>query len=113
MGQDGGNGNKRRHERYPTDKRANLRDGKRHRTGTVTDISAGGLAMDLDSDMDPDGLGLDDPVDLDVEDMSELTGQVARTFDDGLAVQFDLDEMDESRIVDEIMNSVRGVDAGD
>jgi len=42
-------------------------------------------------------------VEIDIEDMSPLSGRVARSFDEGIAVEFELDEDEEERLLSEIM----------
>ena len=41
-------------------------------------------------------------VELDIEDMSPLSGTVVRSYDDGFAVEFDLDEEEEDRLLSEL-----------
>ncbi len=93
--------NKRRHARRAVSRPARAVAGARELTGTVTDLSAGGAALHLDSpaeNLDEDAL-----IDLYIEDMDPLSGHLARTFEDGIAVEFDLDEAEEDRLLAEVM----------
>ncbi len=93
--------NKRRHARRAIFRPARAVAGTRELTGTVTDLSAGGAALHLDSpaeNLDEDAL-----IDLYIEDVDPLSGHLARTFEDGIAVEFDLDEAEEDRLLAEVM----------
>ena len=63
----------------------------------MKDISAGGAALSVEAEVDEES-----QVELDIEDLSPLLGTVARTYDDGFAVEFDLDEEDEDRLLTEL-----------
>lgn len=74
----------------------------------LKDISAGGASVDLGMQAVKGK-----PVALEIEDMEPLEGRIARTFDDGFAVEFDLDEDDEDRLIADltvIRNSLRRED---
>ena len=93
--------NKRRHARRTISRPVRAVAGARELTGAVTDLSAGGAALHLDSpagNLDEDAL-----IDLYIEDMDPLPGHLARTFEDGIAVEFDLDEAEEDRLLAEVM----------
>lgn len=105
--------NKRRRERFRTDKRAHLHDGERRRQGIVTDISASGAAMEFDQ-LEEELAGLEDLdtdsyVNLEIDDLSPVGGFVARNLDDGVAIAFDMDDCEEERFANEIATSVRGM----
>lgn len=89
---------RRRHPRLTISKQVRAVAGEELREGVTLDISASGAAFELEADFDED-----DHVELDIEDLSPLTGTVARSYDEGFAVEFDLDEGDEDRLVAEIM----------
>ncbi len=92
---------KRRHARRAISRPARAVAGARELTGSVKDLSAGGAALRLDSpaeNLDEDAL-----IDLYVEDMEPLPGHLARTLEDGIAVEFDLDEAEEDRLLAEVM----------
>ena len=94
--------NKRRHARRAVSRPARAVAGARELTGAVTDLSAGGAALHLDfpaENFDEDAL-----IDLYIEDMDPLPGHLARTFEDGIAVEFDLDEAEEDRLLAEVMD---------
>ena len=88
---------KRRHVRHPVDKSVNGVSGGNKHQGRVRDISASGASIQTEADLDADEL-----VDLEIEDMEELSGKVARSLDDGYAVEFDLDDDDAEYLLDEI-----------
>ena len=103
--------NKRRHARRAVSRPARAVAGDRALTGTVTDLSAGGAALHLDSPAE--NLDEDASIDLYIEDMDPLPGRLARTFEDGIAVEFDLDEAEEERLLAEVMeinNALRAED---
>ncbi len=88
---------KRRHTRHPIDRAVNGVSGGNKHQGRVKDISASGASIQTEADLDEDEL-----VDLEIEDMEELSGKVARSLDDGYAVEFDLDGDDAEYLLDEI-----------
>ncbi len=103
--------NKRRHARRAISRPARAVAGARELTGAVTDLSAGGAALHLDfpaENFDEDAL-----IDLYIEDMDPLPGHLARTFEDGIAVEFDLDEAEGDRLLDEIMEMYNAMRAED
>ena len=89
---------RRRHPRLTISRQVRAIAGEALREGVTLDISASGAALELEAGFDEDDL-----VELDIEDLSPLTGTIARSYDDGIAVEFDLDEGDEDRLVAEIM----------
>ena len=95
---------KRRHPRVPTDKTVRARSNGREHKGRLKDISAGGAAINSD-----ESLNADDPVDIEIEDMKELTAKVTRSLDDGYAVEFDLDDGDAEYLLDEMSAISRSV----
>ena len=53
---------------------------------------------------DTDMVAEDDlEVELAIEDLSPLMGHVARSHDEGLVVEFDLDQEEEDRLLSEVM----------
>ena len=58
----------------------------------------GGVAIRVQAEIDEET-----EVELDIENLSDLSGHVRRLLDDGFAVEFELDEDDEDRLVTEIM----------
>lgn len=88
---------KRRHPRITISKFVRTRDNVEAFDGTLKDISASGAAIDVDAKFEENF-----PVDLEIEDMGRFTGRVARSFDDGLAVHFELDEEEQKRLISEI-----------
>jgi len=91
--------NKRRHRRTVVSRPVRARVDSREQHGQLRDISAGGASVEMEFEDDVD---VDAEADLYIDDISDLSGRVARTFDDGMAVQFDLDSEDEDRLLDEI-----------
>ncbi len=103
--------NKRRHARRTISRPARAVAGAREIAVTVTVLSAGGAALHLESPVE--NLDEDALVDLYIEDMDPLSGHLARTFEDGIAVEFDLDEVEEDRLLAEVMemhNAIRAED---
>lgn len=103
--------NKRRHARRAVSRPARAVAGTLEIAVTVTDLSAGGAALHLESPVE--NLDEDALVDLYIEDMDPLPGHLARTFEDGIAVEFDLDEDEEDRLLAEVMemhNAIRAED---
>ena len=88
----------RRHRRVNVSKSFQAKTESRNYQGSVTDISASGAALSVDADVAQDEV----LVELDIEDMSPLSGIVARAYDDGFAVEFDLDEEEEARLLSEL-----------
>ncbi len=103
---------KRRHERFALDRGAQVRDGERRRRGRLRDISGGGAAMAMESELErfDQDLSNGDFVEVDVEGLMPMQGQVARTFDDGLAVAFDLDDDEQGELIDAIMSGHAGLE---
>ena len=89
---------KRRHPRVSVEKPVRAKAKGREHSGSVTDISVGGVAIRVEAEIDEET-----EVELDIENLSELSGHVRRLLDDGFAVEFELDEDDEDRLVTEIM----------
>ena len=89
---------KRRHPRVRVEKPVRAKAKGREHSGSVTDISVGGVAIRVQAEIDEET-----EVELDIENLSDLSGHVRRLLDDGFAVEFELDEDDEDRLVTEIM----------
>ena len=98
----------RRHPRIAFKKSVQTRSKNARKKGSLKDISASGAAISVDLDVKKD-----DMVQIDIEDMSPLSGRVARSFDDGIAVEFDLDEDEEERLLAEMMALHCGMRIGD
>ena len=83
-----GDGDRRGRPRLRVSK--SVRERKREHRGATRDISASGAAVVAEP-------GIEDrsSVDLDIEDVGDISGHVSRLFDDGFAVVFDLDEDDQ------------------
>ena len=88
---------KRRHRRVSVAKSVQARTDSRQIQGSVKDISASGVALSVDAEVENES-----QVELDIEDLSPLSGTVARSYDDGFAVEFDLDEEEEDRLLSEL-----------
>jgi hypothetical protein len=91
---------RRRRRRYKVDKPVTIRDGSDEHNGRLTDISSGGAAVnaeETDSHFDDE-----QSLELELDDFGTLPGNVVRTLDDGFAVEFDLDEDGEERLISEI-----------
>lgn len=100
---------RRRHLRHPIRKTVRARVGEGTHLGATTDISAGGAAIDwhkaLEDDLDEKSY-----LDLDIEDVGYLSGQVTRSLDDGVAVRFmDIDEEEEEKLISDLEDINREV----
>ena len=87
----------RRHPRIAFKRNVQTRSKNARQNGSLKDISASGAAISVDLDVEKN-----DMVEIDIEDMSPLSGRVARSFDDGIAVEFDLEEDEEERLLAEM-----------
>jgi hypothetical protein len=89
---------KRRHPRVAISRHVRARADNQESLGTVTDISVSGVAIDTDMAVEDDL-----EVELEIDDLSPLIGHVTRSHDDGLVVEFDLDQEEEDRLLSEVM----------
>ncbi len=89
--------NRRRHRRTAVTRPVRAKSGSREHLGATKDISVGGAALELDGKLEDEDL-----VELDIENMSPVSGRVARWFDDGFAIEFDIGEDEEARLLAEI-----------
>ena len=89
-------GNNRRDNRYRYDgaKTARIRAGGQEIQATVSDISSSGIALNTAAYM-----ATNDFVEMHVDGMGHVAGNVVRAYSGGVAVKFDLDE-DAQRNVD-------------
>ena len=91
---------RRRHERIKIDKTVTIRDGVAEHRGRVLDISSSGAAVSMNkSDLH---LEDDQDLELELEEIGVLSGNVVRALDDGFAMSFDLDDESEDRLISEI-----------
>ena len=90
--------NHRRHPRLPIARSVRAVQGGAEHEGSLTDISLSGAAVKMDADIDDERL-----VALHIADMSIVHGQVARSFDDGFAIEFADDDVDEDPFLADIM----------
>ena len=88
---------RRRHPRIAVSRPVRAKSGAREHRGATKDISGNGAALEIDAELEDENL-----VELDIEDMSRVSGRVARWFDDGFAIEFDIDEDEEARLIAEI-----------
>ena len=95
---------KRRHPRYTTDKAVRTVSKGRVRKGRLKDISASGAAIQSDEPFEDT-----DPVEIEIEDMADKSGKVARQIDDGFAVEFDVDEEGKDDLLDELSEIERSI----
>lgn len=99
---------RRRHPRVSISRPAHAKSGDDEREALVRDISAGGAALEVEADWE-DG----DYTEINIDDLSPLGGYVTRTFDDGVAVEFDLDEEEEDRLLAEVMEIQNAINSED
>jgi hypothetical protein len=68
------------------------------RDGHVRDISGSGAALEIESAWDDD-----DVLDLDIDDIGEMSGKVARSFEEGIGVRFvDINDDEEDDLVEDL-----------
>ena len=72
----------------------------RKHQGATKDASAGGALVVADSDPEHQN-----PMDLDIGGIADISSHVVEIIDDGFAVAFELDEDDEQRLVKEIQET--------
>ncbi len=92
----------RRHPRVAISKSLRARAANYEGAGSLIDISAGGAAVDLADDVDFDPSD-DIEVELNIEDITPVSGRIARSFEEGFAVTFDLDQEEEDLLLAEVM----------
>ncbi len=85
---------RRKCERYELKKSVRAETGGREVEGHVRDISASGVALNIDLN-----LNNDDFVQLHINNVGDVQGRVTRTFEGGFAVEFD-DGGAPSRLID-------------
>jgi len=88
---------RRRHPRFPVNKKARAALNGKGVDGTVRDISSSGAGVDIDGWLDEDI-----ELRLDIEDVGEFPGHVARAMDDFIGIEFDLDEGETDDLIDSI-----------
>jgi hypothetical protein len=96
---------RRRHPRVPIERKMRGRSRGRIFEGSMVDISASGASFNAPVDPDENA-----EIEMDIEDISPLSGRIARVLDDGFAVEFDLNADEEDRLLAEVMeiyNDVR------
>lgn len=81
---------KRRRDRQPVDVNVDINGGVPFRGGKLRDISSSGAAVSYPADATPQDKPLKpgDELSLLVNGVTKLPAHVARTFDDGFAVEF-------------------------
>lgn len=95
---DEGGAERRRYPRYRVKKGARTRSETHEHRGAVRDISASGAAIEPKA-----GMQQGEPVEVDIEDVGVFTARVTRVPDDDIfAVEFDIDEEEEERLIAEL-----------
>ena len=95
---------RRRFNRYPASQKARAAMNGEDRTGSIVDLSAGGAGVELD-----DPFAEDTEIELDIEDVGRFGGFVARSGDDFMGVEFELDEDEEDELIAGIMRLQTGL----
>jgi len=86
---------KRRHKRVKPANSVKAKVNDEEIEATLLDVSAGGAALDLQSELNPD-----DSIELMIDDVGELNATVSRSLDDGVAVRFmDIDDDEEEMLL--------------
>ena len=89
---------KRRYPRIALSKAARARAKDNETEGTIQDISASGAFMKTDQPLENNA-----PVDLTIDGLDHsISGRVVRAFDDGVAVEFELEAAEEEALLREI-----------
>ncbi len=96
---------RRRDPRTPYPKQATVRSGGRQVEGTVEDISASGVAINMALPLDGGQFENNQFVELQIEGLGQVTGNVARAYPGGVAVHFDADQEGRERI-DEVIEKI-------
>ncbi|MDP6174001.1 MAG: PilZ domain-containing protein [Rhodospirillales bacterium] len=100
---------RRRHPRHPIRKPVRTTIGEDTHLGATRDISAGGAAIDWDETPEDD-FDEEDYLDLDIDDVGYVAGQVTRPLDGGVSVRFmDIDDEEEDRLISELADIDREV----
>jgi hypothetical protein len=95
MSNDNGSNEKRRHKRLNVSNAVRATINDEEIETTLLDISAGGAALDLQQDFNPN-----DPIELVIDDIGEINATVSRSLDDGVAVRFlDIDDDEEEMLL--------------
>ena len=86
---------KRQHKRLKVPNTARATINEAEIETTLLDISAGGAALDLQH-----SVSADDPIELMIDDVGQLSATVSRSLDDGVAVRFlDIDDDEEEMLL--------------
>lgn len=107
---DSGSGKeRRRHPRYRVRKSTRTRSASQEHRGEVKDISASGAAIEPKAGMQQGA-----PVEVDIEDFGVFSARVTRVpEDDVFAVEFDLGEEEEERLIAELTHLNENIDSED
>ena len=83
--------NKRRHERIPVNEPASVRSGDDSYSGTLTDVSTSGAAVEFDFATEQSQVQFDigNNVEVDSTLLDNRQGRVVRRYDKGFAVNFE------------------------
>lgn len=91
-------GHKERRPRHKIKKSVRASGNGVERDGHVRDISGSGAALEIESAWDDD-----DVLDLDIDDIGEMSGKVARSFEEGIGVRFvDINDDEEDDLVEDL-----------
>ena len=91
-------GHKQRRPRHKIKKPVRASGNGIERDGHVRDISGTGAALEIES-----AWGDDDLLDLDIDDIGEMSGRVARSFEEGIGVRFvDINDDEEDELVEDL-----------
>ena len=88
---------RRQHSRFKVAKTVRASSNGEEHHGSIKDISISGVAISTEARWEKDRV-----VEVDIDDMEPLEGTVARSLEDGIAIEFDLDEDDEDRLLAEM-----------
>jgi c-di-GMP-binding flagellar brake protein YcgR len=95
MSDQSGFAEKREHKRLKAPNSVIAKINDQEIEATLLDISAGGAALDLGTEVN-----VDDSIDLMIDDVGELSATVSRSLDEGIAVRFlDIDDDEEEMLL--------------
>ena len=98
------NDEQRRHVRIKVDKPVKVRDESGEYDGQLADVSYSGAAVNAEGQ----DFEEDQDLELESEEFGLLSGNVVRSFDDGFAMSFDMDDEAKEDLVSEIIGHRSG-----
>ncbi len=94
-------GKVRRQNRYPLKNRYKVKVNEKKIEGEIKDISASGVALEVQPDSLLD-IQNDQFTELHIENIGNISGRVARIYENGFAIAFEPGQKETEKITDEI-----------